>query len=47
MRRTEERETDGSTTGQCPVCGDRFRLNRHGLIPKHMLPQRDETTSSA
>ncbi len=45
-RRTEQRESDSSTTGECPVCAERFRLDRDGLIPKHQLPERFASRSA-
>jgi hypothetical protein len=32
------REIDGSRTGACSACGERFRLETDGSIPRHDRP---------
>lgn len=47
MRRTSQRESDGSITGECAGCGERLKLDHNGLIPRHQRPERFEGPSAA
>ena len=39
-RGTEQQEADGSMTGECSVCGERFKLEEGISIPRHQRPGR-------
>jgi len=36
----DDRDAAGRTTGVCPVCGGRFRLDIDGMVPNHAPAKR-------